>query len=210
MTPQTILHESIRYTIFVEKHTRNETIGYILLQNGRLTIYKAIVILFSVIGRPSSTRPVGSHLWIPNLIPVLAPMLRRAFSTYVVRMPRLSHVMKDGTVAKWYAQVEDHVDPHGLLGVVATDSLFPPGLEHEDIPSETTSSSLMELELVDEGVVAAHLVSPGVPVPVDAPIAVICDDLDEARAFAIASNVTDQHLDALPTALWQAYKTSKR
>ena len=44
-------------------------------------------------------------------------MLRRAFSTYVVRMPRLSHVMKDGTVAKWYAQVEDHVVPHGLLPV---------------------------------------------------------------------------------------------
>ncbi len=75
-----------------------------------------------------------------------------------ILMPALSPTMTEGTLAKWLKQAGDAVAPGDLIAEIETD--------------KTT----MEVEAVDQGVMAKHLVAEGTEgVPVNTQIEIILD-----------------------------------
>ncbi|MGH7126484.1 MAG: biotin/lipoyl-containing protein, partial [Stellaceae bacterium] len=84
-----------------------------------------------------------------------------------VLMPALSPTMTEGKLAKWHKQVGDSVKPGDVLAEIETDK------------------ATMEVEAVDEGVLAKIVVPEGTEhVAVNAPIAVIAADGESVEAAA--------------------------
>lgn len=73
----------------------------------------------------------------------------------IVKMPKLSDTMKEGTVAKWHKKVGDKVSSGDLLADIETDK------------------ATMEFEAFDDGVVLYHGVEEGKSAKVDAVLAVV-------------------------------------
>src|SRR5580658_1873018 len=86
-----------------------------------------------------------------------------------VLMPALSPTMTEGKIARWIKSEGDHVEPGDVLAEIETDK------------------ATMEVEAVDEGVLAKILVGDGTEnVAVNTPIAVIAGEGEDASAPAPA------------------------
>ncbi len=89
--------------------------------------------------------------------------------TINILMPALSPTMTEGTLAKWLVKEGDEVGPGDLLAEIETDK------------------ATMEVEAVDEGKVGKLLVAEGTEaVPVNAPIAVLLEEGEDASALEAA------------------------
>ena len=86
-----------------------------------------------------------------------------------ITMPALSPTMEEGTLAKWLVKEGDTVESGDLIAEIETDK------------------ATMEVEAVDEGVVAKLLVAEGTEgVAVNAVIAVLAEDGEDASAVEAA------------------------
>ena len=86
-----------------------------------------------------------------------------------ITMPALSPTMEEGTLAKWLVKEGDEVNSGDLIAEIETDK------------------ATMEVEAVDEGVVAKLLVAEGTEgVAVNAVIAVLAEDGEDASAVEAA------------------------
>jgi pyruvate dehydrogenase E2 component (dihydrolipoamide acetyltransferase) len=79
----------------------------------------------------------------------------------VVEMPSLSSTMRNGKVVKWYKKEGDFVDKGETLFEVETDKV--------NVEVESLASGFLRIILLDEGI----------EVPVNTPIAIISDTMDE-------------------------------
>ena len=83
-----------------------------------------------------------------------------------ILMPALSPTMEEGTLTKWLVKEGDEVNSGDVLAEIETDK------------------ATMEIEAVEEGVVAAILVAEGTAgVKVNAPIAVLLEDGEDKSAM---------------------------
>ncbi len=81
----------------------------------------------------------------------------------IITMPALSPTMTEGTLAKWIMKEGDAVQSGDMLAEIETDK------------------ATMEVEAIDEGVLAKILVSEGTEgIAVNAPIAVLLEDGEDA------------------------------
>jgi len=91
-----------------------------------------------------------------------------------ITMPALSPTMEEGTLAKWLVKVGDEVNSGDLIAEIETDK------------------ATMEVEAVDEGVVAKLLVEEGTEgVAVNAVIAVLAEDGEDAGAVEAPASAGD-------------------
>ncbi len=89
--------------------------------------------------------------------------------TINILMPALSPTMTEGTLAKWLVKEGDEVGPGDVLAEIETDK------------------ATMEVESIDEGKVGKLLVAEGTEaVPVNAPIAVLLEEGEDASALEAA------------------------
>ena len=89
----------------------------------------------------------------------------------IITMPALSPTMTEGTLAKWIMKEGDAVQSGDMLAEIETDK------------------ATMEVEAIDEGVLAKILVSEGTEgVAVNAPIAVLLEDGEDASDIQEAVN----------------------
>lgn len=87
----------------------------------------------------------------------------------IITMPALSPTMTEGTLAKWIMNEGDTVCSGDMLAEIETDK------------------ATMEVEAIDEGILARILVPEGTEgVPVNAPIAVLLEDGEDASAIDAA------------------------
>ena len=83
-----------------------------------------------------------------------------------ITMPALSPTMTEGTLAKWLLQEGDTVRSGDMLAEIETDK------------------ATMEVEAIDEGILARILVAEGTEgVPVNAPIAIILEEGEDASVL---------------------------
>ncbi len=102
----------------------------------------------------------------------------------IVLMPALSPTMEEGKLAKWLKREGDTVKAGDVLAEIETDK------------------ATMEVEAVDEGVLAKILIADGTEnVAVNTPIAVIAADGEDAGSAAAEAPVVkeDKHSDAAPS-----------
>ena len=86
-----------------------------------------------------------------------------------ITMPALSPTMTEGTLAKWLLQEGDTVRSGDMLAEIETDK------------------ATMEVEAIDEGILARILVAEGTEgVPVNAPIAIILEEGEDASVLEAA------------------------
>ncbi|NBY10559.1 MAG: pyruvate dehydrogenase [Sphingobacteriia bacterium] len=83
----------------------------------------------------------------------------------IVRMPKLSDTMTDGTLSKWHKKVGDHVKSGELLADIQTDK------------------ATMEFESFQDGVLIYQGVSEGASVPVDALLAILGNGSEDVNAL---------------------------
>ena len=84
-----------------------------------------------------------------------------------ILMPALSPTMEEGTLTKWHIKAGDTVSAGDVIAEIETDK------------------ATMEVEAVDEGVLAKILVPEGTDaVPVNQVIAVLLEDGEDASAIA--------------------------
>ena len=89
----------------------------------------------------------------------------------IITMPALSPTMTEGTLAKWIMKEGDAVQSGDMLAEIETDK------------------ATMEVEAIDEGVLAKILVPEGTEgVAVNAPIAVLLEDGEDASDIQEAVN----------------------
>ncbi len=82
-----------------------------------------------------------------------------------ITMPALSPTMEEGNLVKWHVKVGDHVEPGQVIAEIETDK------------------ATMEVEAVDEGVIAEMLVPEGAQgVKVNTPIAVLAGEGAQTKA----------------------------
>lgn len=72
-------------------------------------------------------------------------------------MPKLGHMMEEGTVVAWHKEVGDRISKGDVLVEIETEKL------------------VLEVESFDDGVLLKILVEPGETVPVGAPLAQLGD-----------------------------------
>ncbi|MBT4041956.1 MAG: biotin/lipoyl-binding protein, partial [Rhodospirillaceae bacterium] len=83
-----------------------------------------------------------------------------------ITMPALSPTMTEGTLAKWLMKEGDAVQSGDMLAEIETDK------------------ATMEVESIDEGVLARILVAEGTEgVPVNTPIAILLEEGEDASAL---------------------------
>src|ERR1700676_3604160 len=94
-----------------------------------------------------------------------------------VLMPALSPTMTEGKIARWVKSEGDHVEPGDVLAEIETDK------------------ATMEVEAVDEGILAKIVIPEGTEhVAINTPIAIITangEDVSAAPAKAAARPVTE-------------------
>jgi len=83
----------------------------------------------------------------------------------IVRMPKLSDTMTDGTLSKWHKKVGDHVKSGELLADIQTDK------------------ATMEFESFQDGVLIYQGVTEGASVPVDALLAILGNGSEDVNVF---------------------------
>jgi len=109
--------------------------------------------------------------------------------------------MTTGTITKWHTAVGSNVAAYDLVLEVSAHGL------HDTGAGNSASSVAMEIESLEDGMVCRLLFEEGAVVPVNTPIAVLCDEPANME-FATSLNLTT-HADILagfPRAMWQAYK----
>lgn len=100
-----------------------------------------------------------------------------------IKMPALSPTMETGTLAKWTVKVGDDVRSGDVIAEIETDK------------------ATMEVEAVDEGVVAVIAVEAGSEnVPVGAVIAMLAEDGEDASAISVPSASTPAVSPSAPPA----------
>ncbi|HEX3421813.1 MAG TPA: pyruvate dehydrogenase complex dihydrolipoamide acetyltransferase [Sphingomicrobium sp.] len=100
-----------------------------------------------------------------------------------LKMPALSPTMEEGTLAKWLVKEGDRVASGDILAEIETDK------------------ATMEFEAVDEGTVAKILVPEGTDgVKVGAPIAILAEEGEDAKAAASSAPKADTAPPASPKA----------
>src|SRR5690349_16175741 len=100
-----------------------------------------------------------------------------------LKMPALSPTMEEGTLAKWLVKEGDKVASGDILAEIETDK------------------ATMEFEAVDEGTLAKILVPEGTDgVKVGAPIAILAEEGEDAKAAASAAPKADTAPPAPPKA----------
>ncbi len=98
-----------------------------------------------------------------------------------ILMPALSPTMEEGTLAKWHVKEGDAVSSGDVIAEIETDK------------------ATMEVEAVDEGVLAKILIAEGAEnVPVNTPIAMLADDGEDVSAAASTGAVAPPPPPAAP------------
>lgn len=93
----------------------------------------------------------------------------------LVRMPKLSDTMTEGTLSKWHKQVGDNVKSGELLADIQTDK------------------ATMEFESFQDGVLLYHGVSEGASVPVDALLAILGKGSEDVNSILKHISETDSN-----------------
>ena len=84
--------------------------------------------------------------------------------TTQITMPALSPTMEEGNLAKWHVKVGDAIEPGQVIAEIETDK------------------ATMEVEAVDEGVIAEILIAEGTQgVKVNTPIATLAGEGEAAK-----------------------------
>ena len=98
-----------------------------------------------------------------------------------ILMPALSPTMTEGTLAKWIKKEGDKIKAGEVIAEIETDK------------------ATMEVEAVDEGVLGKILVAAGTAnVAVNAPIALILEDGEDASALSAAPSTPSAAAATLP------------
>lgn len=98
-----------------------------------------------------------------------------------ITMPALSPTMEEGNLAKWLVKEGDSVAPGDVIAEIETDK------------------ATMEVEAVDEGVIAKILVADGTEgVKVNAPIAILAEEGEDVTAAAAAGGAAPAAAKAPP------------
>lgn len=115
-------------------------------------------------------------MFVRSLLSVRVKRLRKfSFSTKgavkYLPMPRLSPTMTKGVIQKWYIQPNNIVESNQLILEVSTRTL-------RDVSSKK-SDYIMEVEIVEDMILADILAKEGDEVEVGHPIAVFCDEQED-------------------------------
>jgi hypothetical protein len=123
----------------------------------------------------------------------------------VVAMPQLSPSMTSATITRWLLDVGDEFESGELFVEISTDSLLESG-------SETFE---MEIESWEDGHAARILAPAGSVVAPGDPIALMVDEAEQLKEWAVDSPDTARDLTNVPPEAytrrfaWQAYITVK-
>jgi len=111
--------------------------------------------------------------------------------------------MTTGKITKWHAAVGSGVVAYDLVLDVSAHGL------HDTDAGNSAAPVSMEIESLEDGTLCALLYAEGAVVPVNTPIAVLCDEPANMK-YAESLNVLTHagELAAAPRAMWQAYKKS--
>jgi pyruvate/2-oxoglutarate dehydrogenase complex dihydrolipoamide acyltransferase (E2) component len=140
---------------------------------------------------------------LPRLLPAV-----RGFSSHlddavaVLPLPKLSHEMEDGWVAKWRVTEGQRIAEFDVICEVATENLTEAGYRVGAFAGRTVT---LLLEAQEEGYVHSLLVQEGQRVPVGRPIAIICDHPGPADHRLSTSNVYDDSQGRVRVVSWQSY-----
>ena len=131
--------------------------------------------------------------------------LSRALSTEfrVLRMPQLSPTTKSAVIEAWYVEEGSRVSSYDLALRVSTHELT-----ENKVENEAMSRTNLDVEVIEDGMVVKILVNADhlgqVQVPVDTPLAILCDDdLSEVERENLDTKVILSN--DVNNALWQAY-----
>ncbi|OHX68154.1 2-oxo acid dehydrogenase subunit E2 [Flammeovirga pacifica] len=106
----------------------------------------------------SAPAPAAEEAPAPAAAPAAEAIDVSGINATVVKMPKMSDTMTDGTISQWLMKVGDEVNAGDILAEVQTDK------------------ATMELESYDEGKLLYVAVEDGGSVPVDGVIAIIGED----------------------------------
>ncbi|GBF93517.1 dihydrolipoyllysine-residue acetyltransferase component 1 of pyruvate dehydrogenase, mitochondrial [Raphidocelis subcapitata] len=130
-------------------------------------------------------------------------------------MPKLSHEMGSGRIARWLKREGDYVEQYDLVCEIETEQLVEEAYRIGDFAGSVT----LLIESQEEGLLARTLAPEGAALPVGAPIALVAEGVGEgaapaARAAALAaaaawqvgtSDVYDSSQPAVRVLEWQSY-----
>lgn len=120
-------------------------------------------------------------------------------SIRLIVMPKLSPTMEFGKIEKWYRKGKDKINSYDLVLEVSTNTLTP----------ESTETSLMEIEIVEDMYVAKIIRKEGDIVPSGRPIAILCDNEEDIEDPEMSNIIIQEDMDVYHTkytmAIWQGY-----
>ncbi len=106
----------------------------------------------------------------PKETPKAAPVSNEKINAVVVRMPKMSDTMEEGTLVSWLKKVGDKINSGDIIAEVETDK------------------ATMELEAYEDGTLLHLGISEGEAVPVDGIIAVIGEEGSNIEALLAREN----------------------
>ncbi|WP_025763553.1 pyruvate dehydrogenase complex dihydrolipoamide acetyltransferase [Dyadobacter tibetensis] len=124
----------------------------------------------------------------PDATPKAAPSSTEKINAVVVRMPKMSDTMEEGTLVSWLKKVGDTVKSGDILAEVETDK------------------ATMELEAYEDGTLLHLGIGEGEAVPVDGIIAVIGEEGANVEALLARENGEANSEEATPAAPVEAEK----
>lgn len=114
----------------------------------------------------------------------------------VLPLPKLSHAMTSGRIARWHVAEGHKVNIYDVLMTVETDSLVDEAYKVDQFAG--TVRLLVESQ--EEGHLARQLVGEGAEVPVGTPVALLCEEQEQVeqlrRLPAPRGNVYDDRAAA--------------
>ncbi|CAG9464077.1 unnamed protein product [Pedinophyceae sp. YPF-701] len=116
--------------------------------------------------------------------------------------------MVSGRVKTWLKEEGEYIGTHELVAEIETESLMPDDGSVEPT-GQGNKTTVMLLEVVDDGYVARRIAAEGEELQVGAPIAVLCEDEEAVEGLADHvppySDLEGQGVPVGAQAIWQAY-----
>jgi len=119
----------------------------------------------------------------------------------VLTMPQCSPTMTSGKLTKWHVSPGNDVAAYDLVLDLSAHGL------HDTDAGNSSAAVDMEIETLDDGTLCSVFHHAGDVVPINMPIAVLCDEPDNvefAKSLLLESHAAE--LAIAPRAMWQAYK----
>ena len=107
-------------------------------------------------------------------------MKRCAGLVHALRMPQLSPKMQSGLLQRWRVQEGDYRRAYELLADIVPDHLQDVEMG-ENKGESSDSKAAFEIEVQEEFYLAKRLVQEGTHVPINTPIAIVCEEEEDVE-----------------------------